>query len=73
MKKPNLTSIDLLLASGKNFSLTESQYCNETNATMPKDSYYLMNKSAVAKLAQKRGFRIIIKEKTIMFEKENKQ
>ena len=41
MKKPKLNNIDNLFLSGKNFSLTESQYYKETNATLPKDFYYL--------------------------------
>ena len=71
MKKPKLNNIDNLFLSGKNFSLTESQYYKETNATLPKDFYYLKNKSAVAKLAKKYGYKILIQEKTILFEKEN--
>lgn len=72
MKKPNLKGIDSLFSSGKSFSLTESQYYKETDATMPKDFYYLKNRSAIAKLAKKYGFKIEIKEKTIMFERGNK-
>ena len=71
MSKPNLASIEVLLSAGKDFALTESQYYKETACTMPKDFYYLKNRSAIAKLAKKRGFKIAIKEKTIMFEKEN--
>jgi hypothetical protein len=70
MKKPNLSSIDTLFLTGKDFSITESQYLKETNATLPKDFYYLKKNSAIAKLAKKRGFKIVIKKKTIMFEKE---
>ncbi|MBE7061390.1 MAG: hypothetical protein E7382_02495 [Clostridiales bacterium] len=71
MKKPKLNNIDKLFLSGKNFSLTESQYYNETQATLPKDFYYLKNKSALAKLAKQRGYKILLQEKTILFEKEN--
>ena len=70
MAKPNLEKIDTLLLSGQNFSLTETQYQKETNATLPKDFYYLKNRSAVAKLAKRHGFSIKIQEKTILFEKE---
>ena len=71
MNIPKLQNIDKLLSIGKNFSLTESQYYNETEATLPKDFYYLKNKSAIAKLAKKYGYKILIKEKTILFEKES--
>ena len=70
MSKPNLNSIDILLSAGKDFALTESQYRKETDVAMPKDFYYLKSRSAVAKLAKKYGYRISIKERTIMFEKE---
>lgn len=69
MKKPKLYNIDELFLSGKEFSLTESQYYKETEACLPKDFYYLKNKSAIAKLAKKRGYLISIKEKTIIFKK----
>lgn len=71
MANPNLSAIDALLSAGKNFALTEKQYQKETLATMPKDFYYLKNRSAVAKLAKRHGFKIVIQEKTILFEKEN--
>lgn len=70
MKKPKLDNIDKLFLTGKEFSLTESQYFKETDASLPKDFNYLKNKSALAKLAKKRGFKISIKEKTILFIKE---
>ena len=71
MKRPILINIDKLFLSGKNFSLTESQYFNETEARLPKDSYYLKNRSAIAKLAKKRGYKILIQERIVLFEKEN--
>lgn len=71
MKKPNLSGIETLLSTGKKFALTETQYLKETNATMPKSFYYLKNNSAVAKLAKRYGFEIVLQEKTIFFEKEN--
>lgn len=70
MAKPNLSSIDTLLSAGKDFSLTETQYHKETDVDMPKDFYYLKTRSAIAKLAKKHGYKITIKEKTLMFEKE---
>ena len=72
MKKPKLDNIDKLFLTGKEFSLTESQYFKETEASLPKDFNYLRNKSALAKLAKKRGFKIFINEKTILFIKEDK-
>ena len=71
MNKPNLSSIETLLSIGKKFALTETQYYKETNATMPKSFYYLKNNSAVAKLAKNYGFKILLQEKIILFEKEN--
>ncbi len=71
MNKPNLSSIESLLSTGKKFALTETQYHKETSATMPKSFYYLKNNSAVAKLAKRYGFKIELQEKTILFEKEN--
>ena len=49
MKKPNLEKLLPLLESGEEFSLTETQYLQQTGATLPKDIYYLKNKSALSK------------------------
>lgn len=69
MGRPNLEKIDNLLLSGESFSLTETQYQKETDANLPKNCYYLRNKSAIAKLAKKHGYIIKIKERTIIFER----
>ena len=53
--KPNLKEINNLLLSGKNFSLTESQYLKSTGLNIPKSEYYLKNKSAIYKDAEKYG------------------
>lgn len=69
MKKPNLEKLLPLLESGEEFSLTETQYLQKTGATLPKDIYYLKNKSALSKKVKEYGYCILIKEKTISLKK----
>lgn len=72
MSKPNLTKLLLLFEAQSDFSLTETQYAEKTGAALPKDSYYLLKKSAVAKAAMENGYEILLNERTILFKKLNK-
>ena len=54
-KRPNLTKLIPLFEAQSDFSLTETQYAKKTGAALPKGSYYLSKKSAVAKAAMKMG------------------
>ena len=69
MKKPNFIDILPLFDTSKEFSLTESQYFKKTGATMPKDTYYLKNKSALSNIARKHGYVVEINERTICLKK----
>ena len=71
MSKPNLTKLLLLFKAQSDFSLTETQYAEKTGAALPKDSYYLLKKSAVAKAAMENGYEILLNERTILFKKLN--
>jgi len=65
MAKLNFEKLAPLFEAKQDFSLTESQYEKSVGKTLPKDYYYLKNKSAFANEAKKYGYRIEIKEKTI--------
>ena len=69
MAKLDFRDLVPLFEADKEFSLTESQYKKSTGKTMPKDYYYLKNKSAIANEARKYGYCIEIKEKTVCFKK----
>lgn len=71
MAKLNLEKITPLFNADQEFSLTESQYKNSVGKSLPKDFYYLKNRSAIAKEAQKFGYYIELKEKTLCFKKAN--
>ena len=70
MKRPNLDKILDLLQSNQEFSLTESQYLKSTGATLPKQTYYLKNNSALSKIAKEYGFIIEVKERTICLKRK---
>ncbi len=70
-KRPDLTELLPLFEAQADFSLTETQYAEKTGATLPKDSYYLLRKSAVAKAAAQHGFALFVNERTISFKKTN--
>ena len=63
MAKINFENLIPLFEANQEFSLTESQYEKSTGKSLPKDFYYLKNKSALAKEANKYGYYIGIKEK----------
>lgn len=70
MPSPNLERIIELLESGEQFSLTENQYQRETGLNIPKNNTYLVKNSAVARKAKEYGYKLILQERTILFEKE---
>lgn len=67
-RKPNLKSIETLMKSGGVFQLTASQYLKETGSSLPKSSWYLINRSALAQLAQKFGYQVKVQERIVLFE-----
>ena len=69
MAKPDLSRIDEQMKSGQPFSLTDAQYRKSTGLDIPKNQSYLLHRSAVAKLAEKSGYKLVVQERTISFEK----
>ena len=69
--KPKIIKLYYLFDKGENFRLTDSQYEKKTGAPLPKDKYYTCNKSAIARKAREKGYKIKIIEKQIIFEKNN--
>lgn len=69
MAKPDFSKIIPLLESNEEFSLTEKQYLKRTGRDLPKDTYYLKNRSALAKEVEKYGYSIEVKERTIILKK----
>lgn len=70
MPKINFNKLTPLFEAGEDFSLTESQYKKNTGYSLPKEIYYLKNKSAFSKLARQYGYDITVKEKTICLKKK---
>lgn len=70
MANPNLKDIEALLAKGEEFCLTDSQYRKKSGTSLPKDRYYLINRSALSRLCAKYGFKIAVQEKQVEFVKE---
>ena len=68
-KHPNFDNFDELFKM-KKFELTEAQYEKITGARLPKNSDYLLKKSAIAKQCKKHGFKLILIEKRIICTKE---
>ncbi len=70
MATPNLDKIEKQMKTGETFSLTNSQYKKSTGLDIPKDAIYLIKRSAVAKKARENGYKIVVHERQISFEKE---
>ncbi len=71
MSSPKLEGIIRQLDAGETFSMTNSQYKKSTGLNIPKDTNYLIKRSAVAQKARERGYKIVVHEREISFEKEN--
>ena len=69
MRKPKLDLIEREMAKGKDFVLTDEQYLDKTGAPFPQRKSYAQNKSAVAKLALRHNYRIVVIPKEIWFER----
>ena len=69
-KKPRLEALDQLFETKDTFTLTDSQYEKRVGIPLPKHSYYLLNKSALARKCMEKGFEIIVQEKTVTFIKK---
>lgn len=69
MSKIDFSKIEYMLQSSMDFSLSEKQYEKLTGRKMPKDTAYLIQRSALSRFANKLGLRICVQEKTISFEK----
>lgn len=55
------------MQAGEDFSLTRTQYCDSTGAALPKEKYYTEHKSAVARCAEKNGYRVEVVPEIIRF------
>lgn len=69
-KRPNLTTLDSLFEQGKAFSLSDAQYEQKTGVRLPKNTNYILKRSALAKKCEKHGFKMYVQEKVVFFEKE---
>ncbi len=72
MATPKLDSIVKQMEAGEPFSLTNSQYKKSTGLDIPKDTSYLIRRSAVAKRAREMGYMIVVHERQISFERNCK-
>lgn len=72
MSRPKLKEIDELFDLGMNFSLTEKQYKEKTGLNFPQKTSYFLHDSAVAKRAEMKGYKLVLSERTVIFEKDDK-
>ena len=69
MGNPVLCEIDKIFAKGQDFELTDAQYEKLTGTRLPKDKYYLSNRSAIEKKKKKNGYSMKVIEKKIILTK----
>ena len=69
-KRPKLENLESFFKKEKAFTLTDAQYEATTGLQLPKDKYYLLNNSALAKICKEKGWKIKLQEKTVFIEKE---
>lgn len=68
-KKPDLAELKNLFRLNKDFELTDAQYERKTGAPLPKDKYYIKNKSVLSKIAKEYNYNIEVVEKRVIFRK----
>lgn len=69
-KKPNLKSLEILFGKGKDFELTDAQYEKETGSPLPKNKYYILHNSALARKAGEHGYSLEVVEKKVLIKKK---
>ncbi len=72
-KKPDLSSLLPLFESNADFSLTEEQYEEMTNAHLPQNSKYIEKNSALSRFASKYGFELNVIQRTVQCKKIHKE
>lgn len=69
-KKPKLEELNYLFDKGEDFELTDTQYEIKTGVALPKEVWYLENRSALAKRAKEKNYTLeIINKKTVVLRK----
>lgn len=71
-KHPKLKNLNDLFKNNERFSLSDAEYEAKTGARLPKDSYYLLNHSALANKCSELGFTMKLQEKVVSFERVKK-
>lgn len=69
MAKLNLNNFETLFKSGKNFSITENQYQQETGNNFPRCPYLEKN-SALARMARLYGYEIKLQNVIVLCKKK---
>ena len=69
-KKPNFSELKKLFEANKDFELTDAQYEKKTGAPLPKNKYYTITNSALAKLAKIHGYSIEFVEKRVILKRK---
>lgn len=69
-KNPNLKSLENLFEKGKDFELTDTQYEKKTGAALPKNKYYILHNSALARKASEYGYSLEVIEKKVLIKKK---
>ena len=73
MPKIDFSKIERMLKSSTDFTLSEKQYEKLTGRKMPKDTSYLVRKSALSQFARGLGLTVQVHEKTITFVKSKEK
>ncbi len=73
MSRIDFSKIERMLKSSADFTLSEKQYEKLTGRKTPKDTSYLVRKSALSKFARGLGLTVQVHEKTITFVKNKEK
>lgn len=65
-KELNFGKLNALFESGKEFELSDVEYCKQVGKPLPKGKSYLINKSPLAREARKHGYSLQINEAAVI-------
>lgn len=68
-RNPDLTKLNKLFEAGKDFELSDAEYEKLTKKRLPKDKYYLQNRSALSRKCAELGYSLEVIEKRVLIRK----
>ena len=70
-RNPDLAKLNKLFEAGTDFELSDAEYEKLTKKRLPKDKYYLLNRSALSRKCAEFGYSMELIEKRVIIKKRS--